>query len=309
MTASGARAAEPTAAAKAEARASFEKGLAASHDDRFADALAAFERAYALAPDHRVLYNVAQVRVVLGRFAEAADAYEAYLAAAGPDVGEDRRREVSAALAAALAHVATLDVRVSEEGADVRVDGRLVGTAPLAAPVRVTEGRHTVEALAPNRPAQVREVEVVGGAATTIAFEIPPPLELEIKAPAPRFQTPNLVTAHAPPPAHRWRPLGYGLAGAGLVTTAVGAVLAYTSARDASGARARLEQAANPAAPDTPDVLAYDAALIDFNDDRARNRLGWALVGVGAAAVAGGAAIVVVGSASTPMSVALGGTW
>jgi tetratricopeptide (TPR) repeat protein len=294
-----------TEESKAAAHVHFDKGLAASNEQRFGEAAVEFEKAFQLWPDFRVLYNIGKVRVALGRAAEAADAFEAYLDKGGDQIPPERREEVRDAIAAALGRVATVNVRVSPDGAEIRVDGRLVGVSPLAAPVRVTEGRHTVEALLPSRPVQLREIDVPGASTLDVSLDFPVAAKLAAPAPAPPAAA--LVDKPAARDSTRLRhAVGYGLAGAGIAATIVGAVIAYRAANDANSARARLVDAATPAPPGVPSDTKYDAAKTDFDAAKTRNQLGWALVGFGVAALVGGGALVLVGSGS---SVGVGGTF
>lgn len=287
--------------ARSAAHEHFDRGMAASNDQRFAEAVTEFEKAYELWPDYRVLYNIAKVRATLGRSAEAVAAFEAYLDKGGAEVPAARQQEVREAMQAQLTHVATIDVRVSPAGAEVRVDGQLVGRSPLAAPVRVTEGKHTLEALLAGRAPQLREVEVPGASRLAVELTFPPPAPEALPAVAP----PAVVARdRAPDPRRGWRAVGYGVAGAGLVAAIAGAVVAYGAANDANAARALMVEASMPSVPATPDLMKYDAAKRDYDAARTRNQLGWALVGVGAAAAVGGATLAIV-----PGGLTLGGTW
>lgn len=71
-----------------EARASFDRGVAAYEAGSFAEALVSFQHAYELTENAELLYNVATVADRLRRDDVALDAYERYLAAY-PDA-EDR---------------------------------------------------------------------------------------------------------------------------------------------------------------------------------------------------------------------------
>jgi hypothetical protein len=293
--------AETAEDAKAAARVHFDKGLTASNDQRFGEAAVEFGKAYELWPDFRVLYNIGKVRVALGRAAEAVDAFEGYLDKGGDQIPEDRRQEVRDAIAAQLAHVATVTFRVAPDGAEVRVDGRLVGVAPLAAPVRVTEGKHTVEALLPGRPVQLREIDVPGSSTLDVSLDFPVAAKLDAPPPAPVAAV-LVDKPEAREAGHRRRVVGYGLGAAGAAATIAGAIVAYEGASDANAARARLVQAATPPA----NVSKYDAAKTDYDGAKTRNQLGWALVGFGVAALVGGGALVLVGSGS---SAGVRGTW
>jgi hypothetical protein len=295
---------------KAAAHAHFDKGLAASNDQRFGDAAVEFEKAYELFPDFRVLYNIGKVRVALGRSAEAVDAFEAYLAKGGAEVAEERQQELRDAIATQMSHVATLAIRVSPDGAELRVDGKLVGLAPLPAPLRLTEGKHTVEAMLPGRPVQLRELELPGASALDVVLDFP--LAAPLAVPAPAAPASSLVdkSSSAGEPSRRRRTVGTVVAAVGLVATLAGAIVAYAGATDANAARARLVDAAMPAPPGVPDVKKYDAAKTSFDDAKTRNQLGWALVGFGAAALIGGGALAFVRlGPSSSDGIAIGGSW
>jgi hypothetical protein len=137
------------------------------------------------------------VNAALGRAVEAADAYDQYLKQGGSSVGAERRQEVRAELDRQLARIGTIAVHTSPEGADVRIDGKLVGKTPLAAPPRVNEGRHTVEAILVGYVPQARDVDVVGRSSAA--------LELALVAAAPAAAPPVAAAAAAaatpaPPP-------------------------------------------------------------------------------------------------------------
>jgi hypothetical protein len=293
--------------AKTAAHAHFDRGLAASNDQRFGDAAVEFEKAYELFPDFHVLYNIGKVRVALGRSAEAVEAFEAYLAKGGGEVVGERQQEVRDAIATQMSHVATLTIRTSPNGAEIRVDGRLLGLSPFPAPLRLTEGKHTVEAILPGRPVQLRELELPGASALDVALDFPVAAPL---APAPPAAPPAAALVGATPgtrePPRHARAIGYAVAGVGLAATVVGGLLAYKGATDANAARARLVDASMPAPPGLPDVGKYDAAKRDYDDAKTRNQLGWALVGFGAAALVGGGALAFVWSGS---SAGVRGSW
>jgi hypothetical protein len=92
-------ASSPEAASDAErdeVRALFQQGVTLLDAARYADALAKFERAYALWNNPKIMLNIATTRRALGRNAEAASAYAMYLATAPSD--SPRRDEVVSSL-------------------------------------------------------------------------------------------------------------------------------------------------------------------------------------------------------------------
>ncbi len=84
--------AQPLTEAQKEAGEYFERGEAARAGGKYRDAIAAYQRAFALQPHPSVLFNIALSYEKLGEWANAADYYERYLTAdsAATDADEVR---------------------------------------------------------------------------------------------------------------------------------------------------------------------------------------------------------------------------
>jgi len=147
---------------KNEARLHFDRAVELVDDGQLEGALVEFQRSYDLTQHFAVLYNIGQVLVSLARPVEAYDAYQRYLAAGGSLVPPLRRIEVEKEMARQKARIATLDVRGLPEGASLRVDGKEMGKAPLAAPLRVGVGKHAIVATAEGYAATTSEITVAG---------------------------------------------------------------------------------------------------------------------------------------------------
>lgn len=229
---------------KARARECFKHAVALFDDKRFADSLAEFERSYALAPVFSTLYNIGQVHVALGHPVEAVDAFEKFLAQGGSSIPPDQRTRVENELAAQRARVGEIVVAVRPPGAEVRLDGKVLGRAPLTAPVKAAAGHHRVEAMLDGYRSQSREMDLQGKGRVELAFELEP---LRSQQPAAAAQTPLAPVqaqptpkpvssaAAAPPPAPDTRPesagsaqriLGGTLGAVGLVGAGIGIVIA-----------------------------------------------------------------------------------
>jgi hypothetical protein len=140
-----------------------------------AGALAELERAYALAPNVRILYNIGLVELQLRDFAGALKTFERYLGDMGPPSAEAtaaRRREVEAHVAELRGQVATMVVDADVVGAEITVDDVVLGVSPLAAPVVLNPGHYRVGASAEGREPVSKVVSVVGGDAVDIHLEL-----------------------------------------------------------------------------------------------------------------------------------------
>lgn len=131
-------------AGREEAAERFARGLRFYEDGDYRLALIEFERAYELVPNYRVLYNIGQVAIQLGRFARARHALEKYLELGGPQLSEERRRAVEADMEMLGARTAHLDVSTTPPGAQVLVDDVPYGVTPLEGPLLLDAGEHTI---------------------------------------------------------------------------------------------------------------------------------------------------------------------
>jgi tetratricopeptide (TPR) repeat protein len=183
LTAASAVAAQPAEAAKpkaddvtASAREHFQRGTEYYSEGDFRAALIEFERAYALRPSYRLLYNLAQVAYELRDYAAAERHFRAYLVEGEDEITPERRAEVRHELDRLRERVASLDIRTEPSGAQVHVDDRLVGTTPFSAAVRVSAGRRRVLAELPGYAPVTRAIDVAGGEDLSVELRFGPPL-------------------------------------------------------------------------------------------------------------------------------------
>jgi len=155
-------AAAPSADAVKEAGKRYEAGLSLYSEGEFKLAAIEFERAYSVVPDYRVLYNIGQVRIQLGEYARARLALEQYLKEGGEKVSAERRTAVENDLQMLAGRTATLSIVTNVPGAEIVVDDRVVGTAPLAQPLLVDAGEHRVLVRAPGREQRESRVTLAG---------------------------------------------------------------------------------------------------------------------------------------------------
>lgn len=154
----------PNAAeARQEAGRRFEHAIKLYEEGDYALALAEFERVYELQPDYRVLYNIGQVSIQLGRYARAHRSLSEYLARGGAELPSDRVAAVTADLELLEARTARITVRVSQPGAEISIDGVVVGTSPLPEPLIVDVGERRVQAKLDGYHAQSTVLSLASG--------------------------------------------------------------------------------------------------------------------------------------------------
>ncbi len=139
--------------------------------------------------------------------------------------------------AEARRHVGALDVRASEPGAAVLVDGRQVGVSPLPRPVYVAPGQHRASAQLAGRQVEVPAAVDAGGERTVWLVLQRAGAEASAR---PRASTAGDLPGAAPPrsargPELRWWTVG-GLAATSVVLGVVGGV-SVAEATDAAGDR------------------------------------------------------------------------
>lgn len=141
--------AEPVAtttplAPKEEAALHYKKGLLLYEDEEISLAALEFEKAYELTQDYRVLYNIGQVRFQLGHYARATRALRQYLKDGGNALTAERQAQVQQDLDVLSNRTGTLTIVTPLDGAEVVIDGAMVGESPLAEGILLDAGEHRV---------------------------------------------------------------------------------------------------------------------------------------------------------------------
>lgn len=153
--------------AEAEARAHFKKGNEHFDKQEWLEALGEFRKALALKRTRAAMVDEASCLKQLGRYDEALDAYEA-LRAEFPVLPPKLEAKVAPAVVELQRLVGTLAVGGDAPvGASVFVDDRPRGRLPLAAPLRVGVGSHTVRLETARFEPLVVAVDVTAGRETT----------------------------------------------------------------------------------------------------------------------------------------------
>jgi hypothetical protein len=156
-----------------EADVHFRRGVELYKEGDSAGALVEFRRAYDLAPNYRILYNIGQTCYQLQRYADAMRALRTYLTTGKNRIPAARRTSVESDLRMLASHVADVAVRVNADGAQITVDDEPAGVSPLREPVLVSIGRRRISATKGERHAE-RFVDVAVGDHADVTLDLPP---------------------------------------------------------------------------------------------------------------------------------------
>ncbi|HZU81779.1 MAG TPA: PEGA domain-containing protein [Polyangiaceae bacterium] len=229
----------------------FQRGVALYGEADYRAALVEFKRAYALAPNAAVLYNVGETEYQLQDYAGALTTFRRYLAESGPN--ESHRAEVENNVEVLRARVGHVSITTSPPGADITIDDQPIGKTPLDEPALVSIGHRKVAASMAGRPTVTRYVDVAADDNVSLTLQLPGPSEPAQAAarPLPATPTDTSVGSHSAGPTLRvagW--ITTGVLTAGAVTFGV---LANKEASDLKAARNSF--------PTTSATLNHDSSL------------------------------------------------
>ncbi|MGK3989981.1 PEGA domain-containing protein [Sorangium sp. So ce136] len=167
----------PASVAEAAKRAdaSYRQGLRLYSDGKYAEAEAALASAWALNPTFDVAYNLGNTEYKLKKHREAAQ-YLSFALRHWPLMKAAAKLKVTAEqrLAESRAQVGAVTVTVGVAGAEVLVDGKAVGRAPVEGEVFVEPGEHRVEARLEGYAPASQTVRVAKGGAMKVELAMAP---------------------------------------------------------------------------------------------------------------------------------------
>jgi hypothetical protein len=157
-----------------EAARHFDRGYLLAQQGSLEAAIAEFKQAYALSPHPSVLYNLGQAYAASGRAVDAVQTLRKYLEQADPKQDSERRAQAAAVVDYQGQRIGTLKLDVEPAGAEITLDGELLGKAPLAAPVQLTAGPHGLTVAAAGYTVRSLRVEIVGKVASATQVKLEP---------------------------------------------------------------------------------------------------------------------------------------
>jgi len=263
----------------------FQEGKEAIKARKWDLALAKLSAAWQLKRSFDVALVLSQAEFKQERFAESAEHLAYYLRFVSAKEAEDNIANARQALAAAKAKVATVRV-TAPKGAEVTVDGRSLGTAPLEDAVFVAPGKRVFAAqLGESHATQ----EVATTAATEQALDLvfppqtaPSPTPSSGLPPAPESSTP-VAPRRNPPPSYNAPAIAATSGGVALATGVVFLIVASGKDSDRGSIVDKLP-GTNPCGNRTDRPSACDTAQQMADDARTYRAIGYTSFGVAAAA-------------------------
>jgi hypothetical protein len=164
--------AQSSSSAEAEARKQFEAGKELFEAGQFEQASVAFARAYELRPSYKILYLVGKCEDAQRHFALSLDAFTRYLSEARDQIEQARKDEVKKEIERLNALVGSIVVASPVDGATVFVDDERRGETPLATPVFVDLGKHTVVVKKGAEELHREVVKIAGGQRIDVKVEV-----------------------------------------------------------------------------------------------------------------------------------------
>jgi hypothetical protein len=146
-----------------------DQGIALYNDGNYSAALAEFEAAYNLAPAPYILNNIGLSQKGLFRYQDAIATLQKFLAAS-PSLPTDQRKQTERIIAEMQALLSPVTLDVAPAGAQISLDGHPIGNAPLAAPIQVAAGGHTIDVALDGYAPAHREILVA--ASTPLAMSV-----------------------------------------------------------------------------------------------------------------------------------------
>jgi hypothetical protein len=200
------------------ARARFKEGVDFYDKGQYEQARAAFLQAYALKKHPAVLLNLAWSCLKSGHALDAEKFFKQFLAE-GKDITDKQRADANDGLSQSRGKIGRIEV-MAAPGTEITIDGDRVGAAPLAEPVAVEPGAHTVTFKGTDTATETQSVSVLGGEKAVVRNRksAPPPAAEQAgggggatdRTTAPAASAPAPAeTSETPPPSEEAKPASH----------------------------------------------------------------------------------------------------
>jgi len=145
LASTGAWAQEPSKKDVAEAKSLFKEGIGLYKNGKHAQALEKFRSSYELRPHWKLHLNIGLCYKELAMYTAAKTEFAAFIEEGGGKVNADEKKQVLMELENLEKIIAVLDIDAGPTGAEIQLDGKSQGLAPLDDPIEVDPGSHVLE--------------------------------------------------------------------------------------------------------------------------------------------------------------------
>jgi tetratricopeptide (TPR) repeat protein len=181
---------------KVKAQSLLKEGATLYEQGNLVDALDKFDQAYAAYPSPKLLFNIGQSARGLGRLTRALEAFQRFLTEA-TDAPDDMLSTARTSVAELQSKLGRLRIRCTAQGAEITVDGKVVGTTPMPNEIWVTPGSHQIAARHPDNTPSLLQIDVVAESINTVEIAMQPlPLAQPLSE---RPQTPQTAAGRHKP--------------------------------------------------------------------------------------------------------------
>jgi hypothetical protein len=148
------------------------RGVDAFRAGNYEEARRAFAECYQIMPKSDVLRNLSISEIQSGHYVSAARHLTQLLASSPADLPSSVREEATNRLAQAEAQVGQLKIGVDVAGAEISVDGSVVGRSPLEGTWYTEPGQHEILVSKAGYPVEVRQVFALAGVAIPVEVSL-----------------------------------------------------------------------------------------------------------------------------------------
>ena len=154
------------------ARLHFRNGVDFYRERNYRAALIEFKRAYKASPHYKLLYNLGQASLELQEDAAAIEYFSNYLREGADELSAERKKEVEQDVIRLQARLSHVTITVNQPGAEIYIDDGMVGTSPLAEPIKLSVGRRRIVAMKSGFITAERTLDVAAGDHLTVELEL-----------------------------------------------------------------------------------------------------------------------------------------
>ncbi len=147
---------------KARATELFSRGLELYKQGMYLDALEKFKQARSIYPSVKIDLNIGSTLAALGKNAAAATYVDRVLLQKG-GIDQAMIKQVSDFMVGLKKKVGSVRLTCPRDGATVKADGKVIGLTPLAIPIYLEPGEHTIEVTATDHLPLSKNVKLDAG--------------------------------------------------------------------------------------------------------------------------------------------------